>query len=73
MLKVLIASVLPEGKRNMAFGVFYLGYGAGWLVGSVATGLLYEHSRVGLVAFAMLVQLVSVPLFLMGAKSAAAR
>src|SRR5262249_1327767 len=34
LLKVLIASVLPEGKRNFAFGLFYLGYGGGWLVGS---------------------------------------
>ena len=70
LLKVLIASVLPEGKRNLAFGVFYLGYGGGWLAGSVATGLLYEHSRVGLVAFAVLVQLASVPLFVLGARRA---
>src|SRR5262249_20652438 len=48
LLKVLIVSVLPEGKRNFAFGLFYLGYGGGWLVGSVVTGLLYEHSRTAL-------------------------
>jgi predicted MFS family arabinose efflux permease len=69
LLKVLIASVLPEGKRNLAFGLFYLGYGSGWLVGSVATGLLYEHSRVGLVVFAVAVQLASIPLFLAGGRS----
>ncbi|WP_225040138.1 hypothetical protein WGT02_25050 (plasmid) [Rhizobium sp. T1470] len=33
LLKVLIASVLPEGRRNFAFGLFYIGYGVGWLVG----------------------------------------
>jgi len=49
LLKVLIASVLPEGKRSFAFGLFYLGYGGGWLLGSVVTGLLYEHSRAALV------------------------
>jgi len=27
LLKALIASVLPEGRRNLAFGLFYLGYG----------------------------------------------
>ncbi|HLH56752.1 MAG TPA: MFS transporter [Verrucomicrobiae bacterium] len=59
LLKVLIASVLPEGKRNLAFGLFYLGYGAGWLAGSVAAGLLYETSRFGLVIFAMMAQLDS--------------
>src|SRR4051812_31146009 len=46
-----IAGVLPEGRRNFAFGVFYLGYGAGWLAGSVTTGFLYEHARLALVVF----------------------
>jgi biotin transporter BioY len=51
--------------------VFYLGYGGGWLVGSVIMGLLYEQSRPGLIAFAVLAQLASVPLFVLGAKRAA--
>ena len=72
LLKVLIASVLPEGKRSLAFGLFYLGYGGGWLAGSVAAGLLYEHSRAGLVIFAMAVELASLPLFLLGARVAGA-
>jgi MFS family permease len=65
LLKVLIASVLPEGKRNTAFGLFYIGYGFGWLIGSVVTGLLYDNSRMALVAFAVTVQILSLPLFLM--------
>jgi predicted MFS family arabinose efflux permease len=63
LFKAVVAGVLPEGKRNLAFGLFYSGYGAGWLIGSVATGLLYEPSRVALVAFAVLAQLISLPLF----------
>jgi MFS family permease len=63
LLKVLIASVLPEGKRNFAFGLFYVGYGAGWLIGSIATGLLYEQSLFALVTFAVAVQLASLPVF----------
>jgi MFS family permease len=63
LLEAVVAGVLPEGKRNLAFGLFYSGYGAGWLIGSVATGLLYEPSRVALVAFAVLAQLISLPLF----------
>jgi MFS family permease len=70
LMKVLIASVLPEGRRNLAFGLFYLGYGSGWLVGSIATGVLYEHSRAGLVAFAAAAQLASIPFFLAGAGAA---
>jgi MFS family permease len=70
LLKVLIANELPEGKRNFAFGVFYLGYGGGWLIGSLTTGLLYEHSRLALVLFAVLSQAASIPfLILATAKS----
>ncbi|HEX7942211.1 MAG TPA: MFS transporter, partial [Gemmatimonadaceae bacterium] len=68
LLKALIASVLPGNRRNAAFGVFYLGYGGGWLVGSIAAGLLYDRSRLALVIFAMIVQLVSVPLFVLAAR-----
>ena len=63
LFKAVVASVLPEGERNLAFGLFYTGYGVGWLIGSVVTGLLYEHSRVALVVFAVLAQLISLPLF----------
>jgi predicted MFS family arabinose efflux permease len=41
------------------------GYGGGWLIGSVATGLLYEQSRLGLVAFAMAAQLLAIPVFML--------
>ena len=70
LLKVVIASVLPEGHRNLAFGLFYLGYGAGWLVGSIATGLLYQRSRLMLVAFAASVQLASLPFFVLASRAA---
>jgi predicted MFS family arabinose efflux permease len=44
LLKAVVAGVLPEGQRNLAFGLYYAGYGIGWLIGSVVTvtGLLYE-------------------------------
>jgi MFS family permease len=68
LLKALIASILPEGRRNAAFGVFYLGYGGGWLIGSIAAGLLYDRSRLGLAVFSVGAQLAAVPLFLLGAR-----
>jgi MFS family permease len=70
LLKAVIASVLPAGKRNLAFGVFYLGYGGGWLAGSIAAGLLYAHSRTTLIAFSLLTQLLAVPFFILAEKSA---
>jgi hypothetical protein len=63
LLKAIIAGVLPEGRRNLAFGLFYLGYGAVWLVVSVTAGLLYERSLPLLIAFSVAVQLASIPVF----------
>ena len=68
LLKALIAGVLPEGRRNLAFGLFYAGYGGGWLLGSVTTGLLYGQSLLLLVAFSVAVQLVSLPVFFLAEK-----
>jgi MFS family permease len=62
LFKAVVASVLPEGKRNFAFGLFYAGYGVGWLAGSVAVGLLYDRSRIGLIVFSVAAQLAAVPI-----------
>ena len=64
LLKAVIAGVLPEGRRNLAFGLFYTAYGSGWLLGSIAVGLLYERSRMLLIVFSMASQLASLPAFL---------
>jgi MFS family permease len=63
-LKAIVAGMLPEGRRNLAFGLFYTGYGCGWLLGSVTTGVLYDRSLPLLIAFSVAVQLTSLPLFL---------
>jgi len=68
LFKAIIADVLPEHKRGLAFGLFYTGYGCGWLVGGVAVGLLYEHSHAAVVGFAMAAQLASLPLFVLAGR-----
>ncbi len=73
LLKALIAGVLPEGRRNVAFGLYYVGYGVGWLVGSIVTGLLYTRSLPALAAFSVAVQLASLPCFVAAARSERAR
>jgi MFS family permease len=65
LLKAIVADVLPEGQRNLAFGLYYAGYGVGWVAGSIGTGLLYEQSRIALIAFAALAQFASLPVFIM--------
>jgi MFS family permease len=64
LLKAIVAGLLPEGRRNLAFGLFYAGYGCGWLIGSITTGLLYDQSLPLLIGFSVAVQLASLPLFL---------
>ena len=70
LLKAIVAGTLPEGKRNLAFGLFYTGYGVGWLVGSTVAGLLYEQSQLALVIFVVCAQLASLPVFMLAAASA---
>ncbi len=64
LLKALIATVMPERRRNLAFGLFYTGYGTGWLLGSVTTGLLYARALPFMIAFSVIAQLISLPVFL---------
>jgi MFS family permease len=73
LLKAVVAGLLPEGRRSLAFGLFYTGYGVGWLVGSVATGLLYDQSVPLVIAFAAGVQLVALPLFLLAQRAGGSR
>jgi len=65
LLKAIVAGVLPHGRRHLAFGLFYSGYGCGWLIGSVGMGVLYARSWVALQLVAVLAQLASVPLFVL--------
>ena len=69
LLKAVIAGSMPRERRNFAFGLFYVGYGAGWLAGSVVSGLLYEPSRVAMVSFCVVAQLASLPFFVAAAKA----
>lgn len=70
LLKAVIAGTLPEGKRGLAFGLFYTGYSGGWLVGSIVAGALYQRSLIALIAFSIVAQLVSVPFFMVAGRSA---
>jgi hypothetical protein len=68
LLSALVAGVLPEARRNLAFGLFYGGYALGWLLGAMAAGLLYEKSLIAAMAFAASFQLLPLPVFLLGAR-----
>jgi MFS family permease len=63
ILQAVIAGVIPEGKRNLAFGLFFVLYGLGWFIGSIAMGLLYSYSIPLLIAFAVAMPIVSLVFF----------
>jgi MFS family permease len=73
LLKAIVAEVLPEGKRNFAFGLYYAGYGVGWLIGSIVAGLLYDSSLITMIAFSIVIQLASVPVFIVAGRQERSR
>jgi predicted MFS family arabinose efflux permease len=58
-----IAQVVSMNKRGSAFGAFNGIYGVAWFLGSVAMGLLYDHSVVALVVFGVAAQLAAAVMF----------
>ncbi|NEQ27693.1 MAG: MFS transporter [Microcoleus sp. SIO2G3] len=60
LLKAMVATMVPIERRGAAFGLFYVGYGMAWFAGSVAMGLLYDRTLVGLVGLAVVAQLAAV-------------
>jgi predicted MFS family arabinose efflux permease len=69
LLNALISGVVHARKRSTAFGVFDTGFGIAWFLGSWLMGVLYQHSILAVVIFSVAIQLVALPIFLVGKKS----
>ncbi|HYX20979.1 MAG TPA: MFS transporter [Thermoanaerobaculia bacterium] len=72
LFKAIVAGLLPKGKRGLAFGLFYAGYGVGWLVGGIVAGLLYERSIGLMVGFSVAAELSSIPVLALASRAHAA-
>jgi MFS family permease len=59
-----IADILPENKRAFGYGVFGLGFGVAWTVGSAIYGYLYEVSQSSMIYFAISIESVALALLL---------
>jgi MFS-type transporter involved in bile tolerance (Atg22 family) len=64
LLKAILVPVVPADKRSTAFGLFDSGFGIAWFLGSWLMGILYSRSLSALILFSVVLQLLSVPLFL---------
>jgi MFS family permease len=70
ILRAAIARWIPPDRRGSAYGLFNAGYGLAWFLGSALMGYLYDVSIPALVGFAVVVQGLAVPLFLLLARGA---
>lgn len=64
LMRSAVATLIPEGWRGTAYGLFDTAYGAAWMLGSLAMGYLYGVAPSLLVDFAVLLQLASVAFLL---------
>lgn len=64
VMRAAIADLTPMSVRGRAYGLFNVIYGGAWLAGSALMGLLYELSVGALIAFAVAMELASIPWFI---------
>jgi len=62
IMRAAIADLTPVKRRGFAYGVFNTAYGAAWFAGGLVIGVLYEHSIFWVIAFAVIMQVIALPL-----------
>jgi MFS family permease len=70
IMRAAIADLTPMERRGFAYGIFNTVYGAGWFLGSALMGLLYGLSINYLILFAVVMELLSIPLFFLFRRAA---
>ena len=70
IMRAAIADLTPMERRGFAYGIFNTAYGASWFLGAALMGLLYELSINYLILFAVVMELISIPLFFLVRRAA---
>jgi MFS family permease len=65
LIPAAVAPMVAPNKRASAYGLFTAGYGLAWFLGSTLMGFLYGHTRIFLVLFCIIAQLLAVPIFVL--------
>lgn len=68
ILRAAIAGMVSPERRGAAYGLFNMGFGLFWFLGSALMGMLYDRSLFALLAFSIGMQLASLPLFFLVGK-----
>jgi hypothetical protein len=59
-----VAPMVSPNRRASAYGLFTGAYGIAWFLGSVVIGALFNVSLAAVVAFSVLAELATIPVFL---------
>jgi predicted MFS family arabinose efflux permease len=70
IMRAAITDLTSVEIRGFAYGVFNTALGAGWFLGAPLMGLLYELSINYLILFAVVMELISIPLFFLVRRAA---
>jgi MFS family permease len=62
LMRAIVANMVSKNKRASAYGIFNMGYGLCWFLGSLLMGILYDVSILWLVIFSIAAQLLAIPL-----------
>ncbi len=60
-MRAAVADLIPADRRATGFGLFHMIFGVAWFSGSALLGLLYQRDVRAMVAFAVGIQLLAVP------------
>lgn len=64
IMRAAIAEMVPAKRRGTGYGIFNMGYGICWFLGSAIMGVFYDFSLMVLIVFSIVSQLASIPLLL---------
>lgn len=64
IMKAVVGKITPPEKRASFYGVFNLGFGLAWFLGSLALGWTYDHSIMAMVILSVCLQLLALPFLL---------
>ena len=60
-MRAVVGKITPIDKRASYYGLFNLGFGLAWFLGSVTLGFMYQHSILGMVILSVGLQLLALP------------
>lgn len=69
IMKAAVADLTPMRRRGTGYGIFNTSYGLAWLAGGALTGLLYDMNIGWMIAFAVIAEILSLPLLYLAVKN----